>query len=98
MILTHPYLDQLPALYAVAIGHRTGIFGDWYTAQAHSSVYSGDKQKQFTSQREALKFLVLHLTNAKLKRKLNHDEAETLSSAEALLESMGPELVFPGII
>ena len=50
--------------YAVARGNTPGIYTDWETCEAQVRGYSGAKYKKFSSQAEALRYMVTERENS----------------------------------
>jgi viroplasmin and RNaseH domain-containing protein len=86
MIIDKEYLSQLSHFYAIAKGWKTGIFGDWETAEKFVSGFSSPIHKGHKKSRDAVNFLLEELLIRVEKEQLKPEELETLDSCKKLVD------------
>jgi viroplasmin and RNaseH domain-containing protein len=86
MIIDMEYLRQLANFYAIANGWKTGIFGDWETAEKFISGFSNPEHKRCKTAKEAVNFVFEGLLLRAKVESLKPDELETLDSCKRLVD------------
>ncbi len=80
------YLRQLANFYAIANGWKTGIFGDWETAEKFISGFSSPEHKRCKTAMEAVNFVFEGLLLRAKAKPLKPEELETLDSCKKLVD------------